>query len=64
MEAHSETSIGSSQLDETVQPQNTDFGVQVFPDVHNKQTQTAIVPEVTYCGKNKRMLAIYNCNVN
>jgi len=57
MEAHSEqqvTSIGSSQLDETVQPLNTDFGVQVFPSgVHDKQTQAAIVPEVTHCSKNK-----------
>jgi len=53
MEAHSEqqdTSIGSSQLDETVQPQ---VGVQVFPDVHDKQTQAAIASEVTHCSKNK-----------
>jgi len=67
MEAHPEqqdTSIGSSQLDETVQPQKTDFGVQVFPDVHDKQTQAAIVPEITHCGKNKQMLAICYCNVN
>ena len=40
-------------VDETVQPQNTNFGVQVFPDVHDKQTQAAIVPEVTHCSKNK-----------
>jgi len=56
MEAHLEqqdTSIGSSQLDETVQPQNTNFGIQVFPDVHDKQTQAAIAPEVTHCSKNK-----------
>jgi len=67
MEAHSEqqdTSIGSSQLDETVQPQNTDFGVQVFPDDHNTQTQAAIVPEVTHCSKKEITLAICYCNVN
>jgi len=67
MEAHSEQqdiSIGFSQLDETVQPQNTNFVIQVFPDVHNKQTQAAIAPEVTHCGKNKEMLAICYCNVN
>jgi len=67
MEAHSvqrDTSIGSSQLNETVQPQNTDFEIQVFPDVHHKQNQVAIAPEVTHCGKNKQMLAICYCNAN
>jgi len=55
MEAQSEqqdTCAGFSQLDETVQPQNTDFGAQVFPVVFNAQTQAAIVPEITHYGKN------------
>jgi len=46
------TSAHFSQLDETVQPQNTDFGVQVFLVVFNVQTQAAIAPEVTHYGKN------------
>jgi len=57
MEAHSkqqDTSVDSSQLDETAQPQNTNFGIQVFPDVRNKQTQAAIAPEVAHCSKKNK----------
>jgi len=55
MEAWSEQqdiSVGFSQLDETVQPQSTDFGVQVLPVGFNVQTPAVIVPEVTHYGKN------------
>jgi len=55
METRSEkqdTSAGFNQMDETMQPHTTDFGVQVFPVEFNVQTQVAIVPEVTHYSKN------------